>query len=167
LADAILIGGSNGAGKTTFARQLLPLEYPDAQFLNADEIQREAGPQTHPVEAGRELLLRLEACVQSQSSFVLETTLASTAHARKIVRWSGLGYRVILHFIEVPSVDFALARVARRVALGGHDVPEMDVRRRFSRGIRHFGETYKPIVDEWYHWRSDDKGLSLIDDGPR
>jgi len=116
LADAILIGGSNGAGKTTFARQLLPLEYPDAQFLNADEIQRESGPQTHPVEAGRELLLRLEARVQARSTFVLETTLASAAHARKIARWRVLGFRVILHFIEVPSVDFALARVAGRTS---------------------------------------------------
>lgn len=56
MADAILIGGANGLGRTTSARQLLPLEYPEALFPNADEIQRESVRLSHPVEAGRELL---------------------------------------------------------------------------------------------------------------
>lgn len=35
-----------------------------------------------------------------------------------------MGYSTSLHFIELPSADFALGRVAIRVAAGGHDVPE-------------------------------------------
>lgn len=38
---AILIAGANGSGKTTFARQMLPLLHPEASFINADEIQRQ------------------------------------------------------------------------------------------------------------------------------
>ena len=42
-------------------------------------------------------------------------------------------YRIILHFVSVDSPEQALDRIRNRVALGGHDVPEADVRRRFVR----------------------------------
>jgi hypothetical protein len=45
--------------------------------------------------------------------------------------------------------------------VGRHSVPEADVRRRFNRGIALFQQVYKPLVDEWYHWHSDDAGLRL------
>jgi predicted ABC-type ATPase len=82
-------------------------------------------------------------------------------YARRIRLWRSWGYRVSLHFIEVPSPEFAVSRVAMRIAAGGHDVPEGDVRRRFCRGLELLERVYKPIVDEWYHWYSDDGGLRL------
>ena len=39
-----LIGGCNGAGKTTFAREFLPKEVKCLRFLNADEIARGLSP---------------------------------------------------------------------------------------------------------------------------
>lgn len=59
MPDAVLIAGANGAGKTTFARQILRLRFQSAEFLNADEIQREHERYSHPMAAGRELLRRL------------------------------------------------------------------------------------------------------------
>ena len=73
---AILIGGSNGSGKTTFARQLLPA-LPPLTFLNADEIQKSSRSFDHPVSAGKELLRRLDATVAAGGSFAIETTLSS------------------------------------------------------------------------------------------
>lgn len=165
--EAVLICGANGAGKTTFARQLLPVEHPHAAFLNADEIQRESSTLLHPVEAGKELLRRLDAHVTRGDSFALETTLASKAHARRIPNWRQRGYHVVLYFIEVESADLAIQRVAHRVARGGHDVPETDIRRRFQRGLVHFENVYKGKVDEWYHWQSDEQALRLVHYGPR
>jgi predicted ABC-type ATPase len=40
MPGAVLIAGTNGAGRTIFAR---PLAFPNAAFLDADEIQREGG----------------------------------------------------------------------------------------------------------------------------
>jgi predicted ABC-type ATPase len=80
---------------------------------------------------------------------------------RRLREWSVLGYRTTLHFIELPSADFAVRRVATRVAAGGHAVPELDIRRRFTRGRELFTSVYRPLVDRWYHWASDDRGLRL------
>ena len=81
----------------------------------------------------------------------------------RLTEWQTLGYTVDLHFIEVPSADFAVKRVAQRVALGGHDIPEFDIRRRYERGLRLFNAIYRDRVDAWYHWKTDDMGLTLIE----
>jgi predicted ABC-type ATPase len=54
-----------------------------------------------------------------------------------------------LVFLSLPSVDMAVARVAARVAQGGHNVPETDIRRRFDSGLKNFQDTYKKVVDAW------------------
>ena len=161
--EAILIAGANGAGKTTFARQFLRVRYPAMAFLNADEIQREGAGFAHPVAAGRELLRRLDELANLGRTFAVETTLSSRRYVVRIRSWARMGYRTCLHFIELPSADHALRRVATRVAAGGHAVPEADVRRRFVRGLVLFSSVYKPLVDRWYHWLSDDQGIRLVD----
>jgi len=145
--EAILIAGANGAGKTTFARQFLHVRYPVAHFLNADEIQREGPAFAHPVGAGRELMRRLDELTSQRETFAVETTLSGHGYVGKIRRWIDMGYRTSLHFIELPSADVAVQRVATRVAAGGHAVPEADIRRRFERGVRLFPTVYKPLVD--------------------
>ena len=161
MTTAVLIGGANGAGKTTFARSLVPLLHPGAAFLNADEVAREGYA---PLAAGREVLRRLDACVAARAPFVLETTLSSRRYAARIPAWRAAGYAVTLHFIEVPDADFAVVRVARRVRAGGHDVPETDVRRRYARGLALFDAAYKPVVDYWAHYRTGEDGLVFVTD---
>ncbi|MGK0170512.1 MAG: putative ABC-type ATPase [Gammaproteobacteria bacterium] len=80
----VLIGGCNGAGKTTFARQFLPARYPGMLFLNADEISREGRVLENPVAAGRELLARLDKAIAGRSDVAIETTLSSRMYARRI-----------------------------------------------------------------------------------
>jgi predicted ABC-type ATPase len=161
--EAVVIAGANGAGKTTFARQVLPSLYPDVIFLNVDEIQTENPTLAHPVAAGRELLRRLAELENRRQSFAIETTLSSKMYVARIPQWRDSGFCTILHFIELPSEDYAVQRVAIRVAAGGHSVPEDDIRRRFHRGLTLFHRSYKSLVDRWYHWFSDDGGLRLVD----
>jgi predicted ABC-type ATPase len=160
--EAILIAGANGSGKTTFARQVLPLLHPAVPFLNADEIQREDPRFQSDVAATRELLRRLDLAELASHSFAVETTLSTKTYVARIRRWNAAGYRVVLHFIGLPSADFAVGRVAARVALGGHGIPEQDIRRRFERGLALFDAVYKLEVPEWYHWFSDANGLRLV-----
>lgn len=162
MPEAVIIAGANGAGKTTFAREFVPVRFPNARFINADEISRESEAFANPVAAGRQMLIRLRSAVEQRQDFAIETTLASRSYALQIPSWQEAGYRVTLHFIEVPSADFAVDRVAQRVAAGGHDIPETDIRRRYKRGLRLFTERYQPIVDVWYHWVTSMDSTTLV-----
>lgn len=135
--------------------------YADVPFLNVDEIQTEDRAFAHPVAAGRELVRRLDEVEHRRESFAVETTMSSRMYAKRMKLWRTWAYRIRLHFIVLPSEDYAVQRVAIGVAAGGHDVLEADVRRQFRRGLALFDQVFKPLVDEWYHWHSDDGGLRL------
>ena len=43
-----------------------------------------------------------------------------------------------------------MKRVQRRVAAGGHAIPEQTIRRRFDLSAENLEKYYKSAVDEWY-----------------
>jgi len=149
-----IFGGCNGAGKTTLARELLP-RMGVKRFLNADEIARGLSPLDPTLSAfraGRLLLEEAHALIAAKASFGLESTLSGTAQVALIREAKAFGYRILVHYIVLGSATQAVARVALRVKLGGHEVPEADVRRRYARSRRHFLGDYLPLADEWVLW---------------
>lgn len=62
-------------------------------------------------------------------------------------------------YIVIGSGAQAVGRVALRVKLGGHHVPENDVLRRFDRSRRHFIADCLPLADEWWLW--DNQSVSV------
>lgn len=149
-----ILGGCNGAGKTTLARELLP-RLGVMRFLNADEIARGLSPLDPSLcafKAGRLLLQEARALIQAKTSFAIESTLSGKTYVALIREAKAQGYRFVLHYIVIGTASQAVARVALRVKLGGHDVPEEDVRRRFERSRKHWLEDYLPLADEWMLW---------------
>lgn len=61
---------------------------------------------------------------------------------------------VALIYLRLPSVEMSIERVRRRVAAGGHDIPEQVIRKRFAKSVAYLEQRYKPIVNEWYIWDS-------------
>ena len=148
----VMIAGPNGAGKTTFAMQFLPNEADCPIFVNADLIAAGLSPFRRDfvaVRAGRIMLQEIHNHVRKGNSFAFETTLSGRSYARWIPRWRDKGYRVKLFFLQLPTVEVAVKRVAQRVLEGGHDVPEPVIRRRFHAGWRNFERIYQDLVDEW------------------
>jgi predicted ABC-type ATPase len=80
-----------------------------------------------------------------------------------IPAWRADGYAVKLMFLALPDVEMALARVAARVAQGGHNVPEEVVRRRFAAGRNHFHH-YKQLVDGWQLYDNSDIPPVLLEE---
>ncbi len=97
--------------------------------------------------------------------FAFETTLSGRRYARVIATWQAAGYRVGLVFLSLPFVEIAISRVGERVRLGGHDVPEAVIRRRFIKGRDNFDRIYKSLVDEWWHYDNSGRAGRIIDHG--
>ena len=159
MPQVIIIAGPNGAGKTTFASDYLVGPRAHFAFVNADEIAREARQrnlrlQSANVRAARIMLERIDTLVTAGADFAFETTLATLSYARKIPVWRRSGYVVSLVYLRLPSVEASMRRVRRRVAAGGHDIPEEIIRRRFDKSALYFEKLYKSIVDRWYIWDS-------------
>lgn len=164
----VIIAGPNGAGKTTFAQEYLPNEAGCPTFINADLIAYGFSPfqpEAAAIRAGKFMLNEIDSCVRHKKNFAFETTLSAKIYSRKISDWRKYGYRVKLIYLSLPDVEMALARVAVRVAQGGHHVPEDVVRRRYHEGWNNFQTLYKPIVDVWTHYDNSDQRPVLIDQG--
>jgi predicted ABC-type ATPase len=74
---------------------------------------------------------------------------------------------VHLLFLLLPDVETAIARVAARVAQGGHSVPKAVIRRRFTAGLHNFYALYKELVDVWAWYDNSDQSPVLIASGEK
>lgn len=150
--SVVVLAGPNGAGKSSSAASLLHGVLAVDQFVNADEIARGlAGfaPETAAIPAGKIMLTRLRDLARARVSFAFETTLASRSFAPWLEGLTESGYRFHLVFLWLPSADLAVARVADRVQMGGHHVPEETVRRRYHAGLKNFKTLYRPLATSW------------------
>jgi predicted ABC-type ATPase len=148
----VILAGPNGAGKSTSAPALLRDSLGLGEFVNADVIAQGLSafdPERAALAAGRIMLARLRELARQRENFAFETTLASRSFAAWIAELKAGGYDFDLVFLWLPSPDVAVARVADRVRLGGHGVPEETIRRRYHSGLRNFFTLYRPLASTW------------------
>ena len=147
-----IIAGCNGAGKTTASLNILPQILQCDEFVNADEIARGLSP-FHPervsLEAGRLMLEHISSLMVKKTTFALETTLSTRSYVSLIKKAHKAGYQVELIFFWLASPEVAIERVAKRVAEGGHNIPEDVIRRRYDAGIHNLFNIYSHEVDRW------------------
>lgn len=148
----VIIAGPNGAGKSTTAPLLLHDALRVTEFVNADTIAAGLSafqPETVAVAAGKLMLQRLRHLASRRVSFAFETTLASRSFRPWIIELQKGGYHVHLLFLGLQNPELAISRVAERVRLGGHSVPDATIRRRFASGLGNFFRLYRPLADTW------------------
>lgn len=158
----IIIAGPNGAGKSTTAPSLLQGTLGVKEFVNADVIAQGLSafqPETAAFHAGRIMLERLHFLAKERANFAFETTLSSRTFANWIEGLRRTGYVCHLVFLWLPSPEFAIARVQERVRMGGHNVLEEIVRRRYHAGIRNFFQLYQPLTESWYFYDNSIGGI--------
>ncbi len=146
----LIIAGPNGAGKTTFALKYLPQVAHITRFINADMIASGLSPfapEKEAAAAGRLFLAEVEARIEANEDFAIETTLAGRAYLKLIDRLKALGWQVELYYLALPNVAVSKFRVAERFRHGGHNIPEADIERRFPRSLRNLLNDYSMRVD--------------------
>jgi predicted ABC-type ATPase len=145
-----IIGGCNGAGKTTASFNILPDLLNCKEFVNADEIARGLSPfqpEKVSIEAGRLMLKRIEELINSNRDFSFETTLSTKSFINTIEKAKSNGYYITLIFFWLESVELAKDRVQKRVMEGGHHIEADVIERRYKAGIKNLFQLYSHKVD--------------------
>lgn len=135
-----LIAGPNGSGKSTLTRTI-GFEGRE-RLLDPDAIARELNPfnpSAAAIAAGRAVLTRTAEYLDRRVDFAVETTLSSSHWQVLIQNAKSRGFAVHLIFVALETPERNVARVKDRAALGGHFVPEPDVRRRYAKSLRNAG----------------------------
>ena len=152
MPNLFIIGGCNGAGKTTAYPDIIEQRYNCKNFVNADIIAKQmsdSDPDSMAISAGKEFFSRIDNLVNEKVDFAFETTLSSRTLVNIIKKCRDLGYKIHLVFFWLNSYKTAINRVNSRVKEGGHSIPADVIERRYYRGIKNLIEIYIPICDNW------------------
>ena len=147
-----IIGGCNGAGKTTASYTVLPDILNCREFVNADEIAHGLSPfnpEEMAIEAGRLMLKRIKELLEKGETFAIETTLATKSYINLVHQAQERGDLVTLVVFWLRNPELAMQRIAERVKEGGHNIPAPTTRRRYVSGINNLFNLYAPVVDCW------------------
>ena len=143
-----IIGGADGAGKTTVANSLFPDLMRSGASVDTDAVLRWAASDRHPGRATEVLAARLYARIAAGLPFLVEHPLDDDLMLEAIHDWQTAGGRVGLVWLWLDSATTAIARVAERAARGGEAVDPETVRRRLA-GVRKRLHDYLDAVDGW------------------
>jgi predicted ABC-type ATPase len=132
-----VLAGTNGAGKSSIAGAMFHASGTD--YFDPDRaarLVRERHPGIGQAEAngaaweqGRRLL---ERAVAERLTFAFETTLGGKTMTALLERALDAGLEVRVWYVGLSSPELHLARVRARVARGGHDIPEPQIRARYD-----------------------------------
>lgn len=166
--NLFIIAGCNGAGKTTASFTVLPEALKCREFVNADEIAAGLSPfnpEGVAIQAGRLMIERVINLLKEGETFAFETTLATRSYVKLIQQAKRRGYFVTLLFFSLSTPEQAVKRVAKRVSLGGHNIPTDVIYRRYDAGLRNLFQLYVPIVDSWALYDNSDCPAQKIASG--
>lgn len=158
-----IVAGSNGAGKTTFAKEFITTA--NIPFLNADEIAKELNPSDQEggkLTAGRIFFARLDELIERDSSFVVESTLSGLYITNIINSLKQKGFKIVILYVFVLTPQAAIERVELRFQEGGHFVPKEDILRRYKRSKNNFWNLYKSKSDYWsLHYNGNENQIQI------
>lgn len=130
-----MVAGPNGSGKTTLTRQLRDGGVDLGTYINPDDIalSLEGDAETVSREAQRLADEQRAACLEARQSFSFETVMSHPSKVELLRAARRQGYFNLLFFVGLEDPRINVARVAQRVALGGHDVPAERIVARYGR----------------------------------
>ena len=160
-----IIAGHNGAGKTTFALKYLPEVANCSTFVNADLIAAglsPLAPENELLAASRLFLKEIDSHIKKRVDFAFETTLSGRSYLKLIKQLKNEGWRTELIYLALPSAEMSKMRVLERVAHGGHNIPVIDIERRFPRSLHNLLTEFSYLVDQTQCFMNDGEFPTLI-----
>lgn len=132
-----VLAGVNGAGKSSIAGETFRQTGTD--YYNPDEAARllvTANPNLTQTEANgtawHEGVRLLKRAINERLDFAFETTLGANTIPRLLRKAANEGLDIYVWYVGLESPELHITRVRSRVARGGHDISEADIRRRYE-----------------------------------
>ena len=132
-----VLAGTNGAGKSSIAGAMF--ERAGAEYFNPDHaarLIRARQPELGQTDAnsaawhqGRRLL---ERAIAERRTFAFETTLGGATITALLERALAVGLAVRVWYVGLEGAERHITRVRARVARGGHDISEAQIRARYD-----------------------------------
>ncbi|MGJ8641357.1 MAG: zeta toxin family protein [Opitutaceae bacterium] len=136
-----VLAGVNGSGKSSIGGAAIAAR--GVHYYNPDTAARELRQihpnmtqpiaNSHAWSLGRDMLVE---AIEKQEIFAFETTLGGNTITKLLIQAAEDGLKVQLWYAGLESVELNLGRVKARVANGGHDIPEGDIRKRWDSSRR-------------------------------
>jgi predicted ABC-type ATPase len=136
-----VLAGTNGAGKSSLAGAML--RHAGGDYFNPDEVAHRVLQMASDLtaqqansrawNAGKQLLQR---AIAERRSFAFETTLGGRTITSLLEHALASGIEVRIWYAGLETPEQHIARVRARVASGGHDIPERDIRRRYKSSLQ-------------------------------
>jgi len=158
-----IIAGANGCGKSTFTARLsfvyrIPLLDPDAISKALQPTARG----TSAVAAARKVLNSARQHIQKGEGFAVETTLSGRGYLQMMLEARTCGFETVLVYIGTERVEINLSRIRDRVVAGGHNVLEVDVRRRYLRSFQNLAAAISRADHTILFDNSTEEGYRLV-----
>lgn len=173
-----LFAGVNGVGKTTLFNAMNG-NVKKSFRINSDEIVREIGKwnsEIDQVKAAKIAVGLRNECMEKGNSFNEETTLAGKTILKLIDKVREKNYKLHLFYVGVGSPDISKERIKKRVADGGHHIPNEVVDKRYKESLKNFEKILKEfdnvvVYDNSVRFRTllriiDKKVIKIADDLP-
>jgi predicted ABC-type ATPase len=133
-----VLAGTNGAGKSSIGGAAFLRA--GVEYFNPDQAARlilarvtgltQTDANSAAWHQGRRLL---ERAIAERKTFAFETTLGGRTITALLERAPAAGLDVRVWYVGLDGPELHIARVRARVARGGHDIPEAQVRARYDR----------------------------------
>lgn len=153
-----IIGGVNGVGKSSLSGVLLGESSDLGIIIDTDKITAQTGGDK--INGGKIAVKRINDCLDKGINFTQETTLSGVRTLKTIKRAIELNYFIRLYYIGVSSSDESISRIANRVRKGGHNIPTVDVQRRYEKRFEDLARVL-PYCNE-VHFYDNENGFKDI-----
>lgn len=166
-----MLAGVNGAGKSSILGRFLN-EQRHVAWFNPDEFARELkhrlplSQAEANARAWQEGVDRLDRAIRTGTSYAFETTLGGNTLTERLARASA-SHDVLLWYCGLATPEQHIARVRARAAIGGHDISEQDIRRRFIRAPANLIRLMPMLAHLRVYDNSDDAGADGVIPDPK